>query len=120
MSSTTHNKRINPKKNKTKKIKDVKDIEERKTIVAEAIHKLQEVHLLAWDNETGTYYSGFPGIEEFVKILREYEKPNILSGFSGVIKVPELKRDIEYILPIQTHIAHGVRLVSTDTKDYAI
>jgi hypothetical protein len=55
-----------------------------------------------------------------LSILKEYEKPALLSGFSGVIKVPELNRNIEYILPIQKRSGHGVRLVSTESKDYVV
>jgi hypothetical protein len=44
----------------------------------------------------------------------------LLSGFSGVIKVPEFNRNVEYILPIRKHSGHGVRLVSTEAKDYVI
>lgn len=114
---------VNPKKVRGKdKGKDIKfkTVEERKEIVREALDKLEEVHLIGWDDNDKKYYSGFPGIEELLVILREYEKPNLLSGFSGVIKVPELNRNVEYILPVRKFVSHGVRLVSTEAKDYAV
>ena len=112
---------LNPKKvrGKTKDDK-YKTVEERKAIVQEVIGKLEEVHLIGWDDETHKPYSGFEGIEEFLEVLREYEKPVLLSGFSGVVKVPELNRNVEYILPVRKASGHGVRLVSTDNKDYVV
>lgn len=113
-------KNINNKKNKgNKKCKDLKDCEERSAIVKETIAKLVEVNLAAFD-DNNEVYSGFEGIEEFLKILNEYKKPVLYSGFSGIIKVPELKRNIEYILPIRKFINHGVRLVSDEPKNYII
>jgi hydrogenase maturation factor len=110
----------NNKKNKRVKTqKDIKSVEERTQIVVETIAKLVEVSLAAVD-DNDTVYSAFEGIQEFIKILEEYKKPTLLSGFSGVIKVPELKRNIEYILPLRQMIAHGVRLVSEDAKDYQV
>lgn len=112
--------KINPKKLKSKqKVKDVKNCEERADIVNETIEKLIEVNLAALD-ENNKVYSGFEGIEEFLKILEEYKKPVLYSGFSGIIKVPELKRNIEYILPLKKFVDHGVRLVSDDPKNYIV
>jgi hypothetical protein len=114
------NNRVNNKKNKKeKKEKDCKDLEERCDIVKEVLDKLLEVNLVALD-EKEEYYSGFEGIQDFLKILEEYKKTVILSGFSGVIKLPELKRNIEYILPMRKFIAHGVRLVTDNPKDYVV
>jgi len=111
---------INNKKNKRVKTqKDFKSVEERTQIVVETIAKLVEVNLAAVD-DNDTVYSAFEGVEEFIKILEEYKKPTLLSGFSGVIKVPELKRNIEYILPLRQMVAHGVRLVTEDAKDYQV
>lgn len=112
----------NPKKLrklKVKKKKDIKSVEERNDIVKEIQDKLIEVHLASVDDD-GKVYSGFEGVEELLKILQEYVKPTILSGFSGVIKLPELSRNIEYILPLQTVAGHGVRLVSVDKKEYVV
>jgi hypothetical protein len=109
-------KRINPKKSKgikAKKDKQYKTQEERTQIVEETIKKLQEVHLIGTDDE-GQLYSGFDGIQELLIILNEYKKPKLLSGFSGVIKVPELQRNIEYILPIRKDSEHGIRLVAIE------
>lgn len=109
-------------KKKAKRVKPQKDhksVEERTQIVIETIAKLIEVNLAAVD-DNDTAYSAFDGIQEFLKILEEYKKPGLLSGFSGVIKVPELKRNIEYILPLRQMVAHGVRLVSEDAKDYDV
>jgi flagellar biosynthesis/type III secretory pathway chaperone len=113
-------KRINNKKAKSKqKVKDLKDCEERTAIVKETIDKLIEVNLAALD-ENDEVYSGFEGVEQFLKILEEYKKPVLYSGFSGIIKVPELKRNIEYILPLKKLVDHGVRLVSDDPKNYIV
>lgn len=113
-------KRINNKKTKSKdKIKDLKDCEERTDIVKQTIDKLIEVNLAALD-ENNEVYSSFEGVEELLKILAEYKKPTLYSGFSGIIQVPELKRNIEYILPLKKHIDHGVRLVSDDPKNYTV
>jgi hypothetical protein len=114
---------VNPKKvhGKDKGKEDkFRTVEERKDIVAEVLAKLEEVHLIGWDEDDKKYYSGFEGVQELLTILREYEKPKLLSGFSGVIKVPELNRNVEYILPIRKVASHGVRLVSTETKDYTV
>lgn len=113
-------KRVNNKKIKSKdKTKDLKDCEERTAIVKETIDKLIEVNLAALD-ENNQVYSGFEGVEEFLKILDEYKKPVLYSGFSGIIKLPELKRNIEYILPLKKLVDHGVRLVSDDPKNYIV
>lgn len=106
-------------RNKNKQ-KNIKDVEERIEIVKEAFDKLEQTHLIGWDDEKQKYYSGFEGIEELLKILEEYKKPNILSGFSGIISVPELNRNIEYILPLKRNTGHGIRLVSMDKKDYVV
>lgn len=106
---------VNFKKEKTKRIKPHKTVKEREKIYDEAIEKLLEVHLISIDDD-GKMYSGFPGIQEFINIISEYKKPNILSGFSGVIKVPELERNIEYILPLNKHVQHGVRLVASNNE----
>lgn len=106
---------VNHKKQKLKREKPHKSVEERQKVYDEAINKLLEVHLVSIDDD-GKVYSGFPGIQEFVNILNEYKKPNIFSGFSGVIKVPELDRNIEYILPLNIHVQHGVRLVSSENE----
>ena len=103
-----------PKPQKVKQAKEntYKTQEERIDIVNEVIAKLQEVHLVGVDEDNDNkHYSGFEGVTEFLAILEEYKKPVILSGFTGVIKVPELKRNIEYILPLRRHIQHGARLV---------
>lgn len=113
-------KKINQKKIKSKqKAKDFKDCEERIAIVKETIEKLIQVNLAALD-ENNEVYSGFEGVEEFLKILNEYKKPVLYSGFSGIIKLPELKRNIEYILPLRKLVDHGVRLVSDDQKNYIV
>lgn len=113
---------VNNKKNKDKiksKVKDLKDCEERTQIVVETIAKLIEVNLAALD-ENNEVYSGFEGVDEFLKVLAEYKKPSLFSGFSGIIKLPELKRNIEYILPLKKSVDHGVRLVSDDPKNYSV
>lgn len=119
MSKVT-NKSVNNKKSKrVKGQKDCKPLEERAQIVKETLDKLLEVNLAAYDDD-GKVYSSFDGVQELIKVLEEYKKPGLLSGFSGIIKVPELKRNIEYILPLRMTVAHGVRLVSDETKDYSI
>lgn len=113
--------RVNHKKTrKEKKEKDHKSVEERQEIVKEVYDKLVEVSIASYD-EDGSLYSGFDGVQELIKILQEYSKPTLLSGFTGVIKLPEMQRDIEYILPLRNTGGHGVRLVSTDSKkDYQL
>lgn len=103
---------VNAKKNKQKRIKNLKTQEERARIVDETILKLQEVHLIGI-NEDGGYYSVFDGVQEMLDILNEYKKTTLLSGFSGIIKVPELQRNIEYILPIRKDAEQAIRLVAT-------
>lgn len=107
------------KQKKVKKPKEYKTVEERTAIVQETIEKLRDVNLVSND-DNGNPYSGFDGVEELLKILREYQKPNILSGFSGVIKLPEFKRHIEYILPLNKYTPHGIRLVSEEKKEYEV
>jgi hypothetical protein len=102
---------VNAKKTKTKRIKNTKTQEDREQIVSEAISKLQEVHLIGTDDD-GSNYSCFDGVQELLNILNEYKKPALLSGFSGAIKVPELQRNIEYILPLKKDVDHGIRLVA--------
>lgn len=102
---------VNAKKTKVTKIKKFKSQEERQSIVDETIAKLKEVHLIG-TNEDGTHYSSFMGIQELLTILNEYRKPALLSGFSGIIKVPELQRNVEYILPLRKDVDHGIRLVA--------
>lgn len=112
MSNNKKTKRVKPQK-------DYKSVEERTQIAVETIAKLVEVNLAAID-ENDNVYSAFEGVQELIKLLDEYKKPSLLSGFSGVIKLPELKRNIEYILPLRLTIPHGVRLVSEDAKDYQV
>jgi hypothetical protein len=102
----------NAKKNKQKRIKNFKTLDERTCIVNETMTKLKEVHLVGMD-EGGECYSCFDGVQELLAILNEYKKPILLSGLSGVIKVPELQRNIEYILPIRKEAEHVIRLVAT-------
>ena len=102
---------INTKKAKTKKPKNYKSQQEREQIVNETIAKLEEVHLIG-TNDQGVHYSSFSGIQELLNILNEYRKPALLSGFSGIIKVPELQRHVEYILPLRKESEHGIRLVT--------
>lgn len=113
-------KKIRGKEKEAMKEAKFKSVEERKEIVTEVIAKLEETHLIGWDDDEKKYYSGFPGIEDLLVILREYEKPKLLSGFSGVIKVPELGRNVEYILPVRKLVGHGIRLVSSENKDYVV
>jgi hypothetical protein len=107
------------RKRGSKKEKAHKSVEERIEIVRDIIAKLIEVNLVAID-ENDKVYSGFESIQEFLNILEEYKKPVLLSGFTGVIKVPEFKRNIEYILPLSRHVIHGVRMVVDDPKDYVV
>jgi hypothetical protein len=120
ISAQINPKKIHGKEKAKHKEEKYKTVEERKEIVQEVIGKLEEVHLIGWDEEEEKYYSGFSGVEEFLCVLREYEKPVLLSDFSGVVKVPELNRNVEYILPVRKMAGHGVRLVSTDKKDYDV
>jgi hypothetical protein len=119
MSASNHSWLNKKKQRKEKKEKDQKDVEERCEIVKEIHDKLIEVHLAFCDDD-GSISSEIEAIQEFLKVLQEYKKPGVLSAFSGVIKLPELRRNLEYILPIKKFIAHGVRLVSDDKKDYEV
>ena len=101
---------VNAKKVKVKKEKLLKSLEERAKIVLETLEKLKEVSLVG-QNDEGNVYSGFDAVEDFLKVLREYEKPNLLSGFSGRILIPEFNRYIEYVLPIRQGNDHVVKLV---------
>lgn len=48
------------------------------------------------------------GINEFKKIANEFVKNNISS--SGKIKIPEIERELIYILSTQSHIISSVSL----------
>lgn len=103
------------KKQKSKKenANKFKSVEERLKIREQVISKLKEVSLVGTDQD-GNEYSGFDGVNEMVKILNEYVKPNLMSGFSGIIKLPEFGRNIEYVLPLRAHTDHMIRMVKAD------
>lgn len=101
------------KKQKSKKEGKYKTVEQRLAIRQQVLDKLREVSLVGVD-KNGVEYSGFEGVNDLVKILNEYVKPNLLSGFSGVIKLPEFGRNIEYILPVRASTDHMVRMVKAD------
>jgi hypothetical protein len=90
------------KTKKEKKPKEYKSIEDRIIIADTLKEKIQNLGIP----------SIYPGIVEFYKILDEYCKDNIISGFSGKIKLPEISRYIEYILPIRKEIEHVVKITA--------
>lgn len=92
--------------------KTLRTPEERATIATEILGKLQELNLVTEGASTS------PGIQEFLGILEQYQKPNILSGFSGAIQLPEFKRKLEYILPLRKTAQHMVCLKSTDASTH--
>jgi hypothetical protein len=54
--------------------------------------------------------SSYPGIQEFYKVLDDYCIPNLMGGFSGKIKIPEINKIIEYTLPMRLEIEAVIRL----------
>jgi hypothetical protein len=87
---------------KIKKPKQYKSIEDRIVIADTLKEKIQNLGIP----------SIYPGIIEFYKVLDEYCKDNIISGFSGKIKIPEIGRYIVYILPIKKEIEHVVKITA--------
>lgn len=74
------------------KQKEFKSKEERLQIVMDIIKKLKDLNIL-----------GFSGVQEMLSIMKEYVALDITKetgGFSGKIKLQELKREIHYNLPI--------------------
>lgn len=74
------------------KQKDFKSKEERLDIVMNIVKKLKDLNLL-----------GFDGVQEMISIMKQYvalDTSKETGGFSGKIKLPELKREIHYNLPI--------------------
>lgn len=52
-----------------------------------------------------------PGVQEFIKITREYSENGI--GSSGVIRFDEHKRLLKYILSVQPHVESRMVLEHT-------
>lgn len=57
-----------------------------------------------------------PGIIEFRYILNQYVQENLISGFSGTIKIPEMDMVLEYNLPIKKIGKPMVRLKNPRSK----
>jgi hypothetical protein len=85
---------------KPKSTAKVKTVEERELIAKELEQKIRDLGIS----------EEFESIAEFFKILREYSKPVIKSGFSGQIPFVEGNRTIEYVLPLNKLTAPYVNL----------
>jgi hypothetical protein len=87
---------------KDKKPKEYKSLQDRITISTTLKDKIKNLGIP----------DIYPGIIEFYKVLDEYCKDNIISGFSGKIKLPEIGRYIVYILPIKKEVEHVVKITA--------
>jgi cell division protein FtsI/penicillin-binding protein 2 len=78
-------------------MKHFKSKQERVQIVTKILHQLKTLNLLT--DQT-------PSIKIAVDVLRDYvnldENKNV-SGLTGNINVPEIKKEIHYILPLRKH-----------------
>lgn len=77
-----------------------KSREERIRIAVNLLKDLKQYHIP----------DSLPGVEKFHKVVRDYTEPNINSGLSGKIKIPEIGRTLEYHLPIRSISQPMVRL----------
>lgn len=76
-------------------MKDYKTKQERLEIVTNIIKQLKDLDLL-----------GFDGVQKMMEIMKEYvniDTSREKGGFTGKIKIPELKREINYTLPVLKH-----------------
>lgn len=78
----------------------IKTREERTQIAINLIKQIKK-------NEIPDY---IPGMKEFRKILNQYLEPDIISGYSGKIRMPELDKILEYNLPMKKNSQPMVRL----------
>lgn len=83
-------------------MKNAKSVEERQKICLDIKGKLVSLGLSP----------DFDTVRDFIKILDEYSKPNVTSGFSGVVSFPEIGRRIEYVLPIRSQSQPVVKMVA--------
>lgn len=92
----------NKSQRKEKKSKEYKTIEERALIAQQIKARFQELGL---DIDT------YEPLLEIKNILLEYsESPSLVSGFSGRLYIEELKRYVEYRLPIIKHSLELLKL----------
>jgi hypothetical protein len=84
-----------------KKIKENKSLEARVEFVKSIKDKINNLGI----PET------YQGIQEFYKVLDEYQDINNTNGFSGKIKIHEISKKIDYILPIRSHIEPVVKII---------
>lgn len=78
-------------------MKNFKSKQERVQIVTKILHQLKNLNLLT---------DQVPSIKIAVDVLRDYvnlDENKDVSGLTGKINVPELNKEIHYILPIRKH-----------------
>jgi hypothetical protein len=90
------------KASKQEKKDTTKSIEERKVIVEGVKAKFADI---------GIDVDNYEPLSQLKQILNEYESiENIVSGYSGKIFVPEMKRYVEYRLPIKKQSIEMLKL----------
>lgn len=85
-----------------KKEKKHKSQQERTEIVDKVKNRFRDL---------GIDLDEFESFREFNIILKEYSQENIYSGYSGRYYIPEIKRYLEYILPLRKTSNDMVRLI---------
>lgn len=91
----------NKSKEKTeKKVKLLKSVSMRVDFVISMKEKIKNLGIP----------DSYSSIKEFYKILDEYCNPNLTSGFSGKINIPEIQKNLEYILPMRKEIEPIIKL----------
>ena len=63
-------------------------------------------------NDFGIDVDAFEALKQLKGILDDYQQECIVSGYSGKFYVPELKRHIEYVLPLKTMTNGYVKLMA--------
>lgn len=96
-------------KTKSERLNIVLDICKKLRNFPTAEHPLLETH----ESHLNLYDSDYDAIIKLKKIFSEYvnqddNTPDLLTGFSGKIKFPELNRIIQYILPIKSYANHVI------------
>lgn len=89
----------NSKKIKKKKL--VKTCEQRRNIVDGVIQRFSDLGVTA---------EMLP--QKFLDEMNDYKKEDCPCGFSGKIYVPEIKRYLQYVLPLSYHAIEMVKFVS--------
>lgn len=95
-------------------MKSKKDQREKKVIT----QKTREERIAIVDsikrqfNDFGINVDEFEALKQLKDILVDYQQESIVSGYSGKFYVPELKRHIEYVLPLKTMTNGYVKLIA--------